>query len=333
MQIEGKQYFDEYVLVAPGSDYGRVMWGDIGEMENGTILEQVLDNHKGVLNVLHHVHFSFAINNCIQLPFQSIWHKYYALSRIDLNPDKRYCVIFTDISACRTDEKYFNELKSKKNITLVLAMVNTMIRKKKLLERRLSSFELVFSFDKTDCENNGFIYHPTNYSTAAIVKNNKVMYDAFFVGVSKGRQSILEKIYNKLNTAGAKCSFFIVGVKKKNVLGIHYNEWLSYKQVLSQIENSNCIIEVMEGEQQGVTLRAMEAICYNKRLLTNNKSIKDLSFYKTGNIMVFDSIEEINPEFVKNSKDVDYEYNNEFSPIHLIEHINRICEKKQKLEN
>ena len=199
-----------------------------------------------------------------------------------------------------------------------------MIRKKKLLEARLKCFDMIFSFDKADCENNGFIYHPTNYSTACINRNIKVTNDAFYVGVSKGRQNALEKIYSKLTAAGVACSFYIVGVKKKNISGIHYNQWLSYKQVLEEIEKANCIIEVMEGMQQGVTLRTMEAICYNKKLLTNNKSIKELSFYESGNIMVFDSIDEIDPEFLRNRENVNYGYNNEFSPIHLIEHINQI---------
>ena len=61
---------------------------------------------------------------------------------------------------------------------------------------------------------------------------------------------------------------------------------------------------------------------YGKKLLTNNLVIMDSSFYRPDYIQCFKSVEEINYDFIK--KDVgiiDYNYQNEFSPIHLIEQI------------
>ena len=85
----------------------------------------------------------------------------------------------------------------------------------------------------------------------------------------------------------------------------------------------------MDGKQEGVTLRTMEAICYNKKLLTNNQSMKESKFYKTGNIQVFKTIDEIDADFVMRKDKVDYNYEGEFSPIHLLEHINQVKSEKK----
>ena len=262
------------------------------------------------------------------MPFQRIWKRLYSLENIHMDPYKRYCVIYTDISAARTDCKYLAEKQKEKNITMVLVMVNTMARRGTLIEKRQQYFSQVYSFDKRDCETYGFIYHPTNYSMVTMDKRCEVTQDAFFVGVSKGRTHTLESIYERLQVSGVKANFYISGVKasERRKKRIHYNQWLSYKQVLDNIKKTNCIVEVMDGLQEGVTLRTMEAICYNKRLLTNNSSIKNSPYYNTGYIQVFNNSSDIDIDFVKDRSKVDYKYNNEFSPVHLLEHINQMLE-------
>lgn len=328
-QISGEQYFAEYILVAPGSDYGRAMWSDIEKLSNGTILENALRPCGRVLEVIHHIHFSFAINKIMQLPFQSVWKKLYSIESISLKEDKRYCIIYTDVSAARTDLDYLKKLKAKGNITLVLVMVNTMARRGSLIEKRMVYFDLIFSFDKNDCDRYGFIYHPTNYSMVDLQEVD-IAQDAFYVGVSKGRASMIAAVYEKIISKGAKAEFFISGLEsgEQKYEGIHYNQWLKYSKVLDYISKSNCVVEIMDGKQEGVTLRTMEAICYNKRLLTNNVSMKQSNYYSSGYIQVFEQPEEIDVDFIKNRSKVDYCYDGEFSPIHLLEHINREVESR-----
>lgn len=324
IQIIGEQFFDEYILVAPGSDYGRAMWSDIEKLPNGIILESALKHCSRIIEIAHHVHFSFAINRKVQLPFQNIWKNLYSLQTVDFDANKKYCVIYTDVSAARTDRKYLAELQQKDNIMMVLVMVNTMARRYLLIEKRREYFEQIYSFDRKDCEKYGFIYHPTNYSMVDLSEDS-VDQDAFYVGVSKGRADTIGKVFKRLKNGGAKALFYISGLEfgEKKLEGIHYNQWLDYGQILKYIQHSNCVVEIMDGKQEGVTLRTMEAICYNKKLLTNNQSMKDSKYYQTGNIQVFSNTEEIDVDFVINKEKVNYHYAGEFSPVHLLEHINR----------
>lgn len=332
LSLGENRFFDTYILVAPGSDYGKAMWQDIERLDCGILLENVLRPCGRVVSFFHHFHFSFSINRKVQLPFQQIWQKFYALEQVNFESEKRYCVIFTDISAARTDLKYLKKLSRQRNITMVLMMVNTMARRGTLIEKRLPYFVHVFSFDQKDVEKYGFHYHPTNYSNVKLDTCEKITTDAFFVGVSKGRAETLAKIFVRFKEAGLKSDFYISGVSRheKRIQGIHYNEWLSYASVLKHIQQCKCIVEVMDGNQQGLTLRAMEAVCYNKRLLTNNQAIKESKYYKSGNIQVFDCPEDIDPDFINCADPVDYKYEGEFSPVYLLKHINKIVEETEQ---
>ena len=68
-------------------------------------------------------------------------------------------------------------------------------------------------------------------------------------------------------------------------------------------------------------MRVYETIFYNKLLLTNNKSVIDFSYYNAQYIKIFDRPENIDYSFIKAELTVDYKYNEEFSPIALIDDI------------
>ena len=72
------------------------------------------------------------------------------------------------------------------------------------------------------------------------------------------------------------------------------------------------------------TLRTREAIIYNKKLITNNKRIKEKSFYKEKYINVFKSSSDIDVEFVLRDQNVNYaNYQEEFSPMNFLEFLSR----------
>lgn len=324
MQIQNN-CFDEFIMVAPGSDYGVAMWSDIKKIENAKFLDYVIESTNKAIQLLHHIHFSFYINSRIQLPFQSLWRKYYSLEKYGIDSRKRVCLLFTDISACRTDLSYLKRLHRCENITMVMVLVNVMHSKSKLLQKRLEFFDQIYSFDKVDCEKYNFLYHPTLYSKTTVSNDTlSISSDAFFVGVSKGnRYDILKVLFEKINDKGGKADFYINGIKDDvhHIDGIHYNEWLDYSTVLKNVVGTNCIIEIMGEGQSGLTLRAMEAIVYNKKLLTNNNSVKELSYYKSGYIQWFNDIKNVDIDFILDKEPVDYHYIGDFSPILFLERI------------
>lgn len=96
------------------------------------------------------------------------------------------------------------------------------------------------------------------------------------------------------------------------------------------MKHSNCILEVLIEGMTGATLRYNEAVCYNKKLLTNNKNIVNLPFYDPRYMRVFDSPDDIDVEWVRKQVPIDYHYDGRFSPTHIIDEILELEEQRQR---
>ena len=164
------------------------------------------------------------------------------------------------------------------------------------------------------------------YSSHHISKVFEVLNDAYFVGGLKGgRNETIYQVCNFLLSKGVKCmsDLMLIGnVEPKTIKGVYYYRgWKPYDEILAKVNASNCIIEICQKGQTGATLRYFEAVCMNKKLLTNNKNIVNFPFYNQKWMKIFSSIDDIDAEWVKTREPIDYKYNGEFSPTHLIDQI------------
>lgn len=186
----------------------------------------------------------------------------------------------------------------------------------------------VYSFDKKDCEEFGMEFFDF-YSMLPAKVTQKKLEDGkpriLYVGGcrSKERLNTLHALYDRLKEQ-AHCTFYLNGVDSvdANRDGIIYNHPLSYAEVVVLVQQHDIIVELMNGAQAGNTLRLKEAVCYNKCLLTNNFTVKDSPYYHADFMQVFRKVNDI--DLSRFSKNVDYNYNGEFSPCKLME---RIVEK------
>jgi hypothetical protein len=109
-----------------------------------------------------------------------------------------------------------------------------------------------------------------NKNQDVILKN-----DFYFLGAIKNRKNEIDNARCLLN--GYKCLFCI----PKNS-----EEFISYKENLINVEESRCLVEIVQGNQYDITLRPLEALAFKKKLITNNKHIKDYEFYDRENIFI-----------------------------------------------
>ncbi len=144
-------------------------------------------------------------------------------------------------------------------------------------------------------------------------------YDITFVGAAKGRGDLLRRIYTVLTEAKLECRFTIVGMSDPPE-GVS-TQRIPYSKVLEDELASRAILEVCSQEQNGNTLRALEAIMYNKILVTNNKNVRCCRYYDPRFMIVFDSEEDLRNKTIFQIQDVDYQYKNDFSPIHILDDI------------
>ena len=166
------------------------------------------------------------------------------------------------------------------------------------------------------------------------IKPNSV----YFAGTNKqNRIDKIHKVYDYFIKNNIICDFHVTNVpielmKKRNII---YNKFQTYDDILSSMQECECILEIVQPGQTGVTLRYYEAIAYNKRLITNNTMVKNLPYYNPEYMFIFTNIEDIDINWIKQDVVVDYEYQDDvgmniddFSPINFLEEIKMFVSSK-----
>ena len=308
-------------MVGQGSDYGAVRWSDLKKMNNAVYLEAPFIPLNKVLDTLCHAHSSFAINKRVLLPLKRVWKRMYSLEHAVLVPTDHYFVIFTDIALARYDENYVKEYKRRHpNVTLVLMINNAMYLRYRLLRKHLRHIDLIYSFSEKDAEDYGFLFQPDIYSEINPEDAPEISSDLFFAGNANDRADLLNALGQYMLDHSVNAHIYVQNTKdkdKKVPEGIHYNEWLNYASIMDENLHTNCILEVVGDRYTGMTLRTVEALCFKKKLLTNNYTIEHMPFFDPRFIHIFkkDNLDMIDPEFIKKRETVTYRYDNEYSPI------------------
>lgn len=290
------------------------------------------------LRKLRRIHFANPLNSILWLPMKRIWDCTNTLRLSDLDPSKRNYIIFQ--TGIKFSAHYIERLKRERNACIVLYMPDN-IRTMKIAQNkdefirfcRHYHVDQVYSFDKKDCEEFGAEFFDF-YSMLPTKVTQKKLEDGkpkiLYVGGCRSRERLntLHALYDRLKEQ-AHCTFYLNGVDSvdANRDGIIYNHPLSYAEVVELVQQHDVIVEIMNGNQAGNTLRLKEAVCYNKCLLTNNPFIKDSPYYHPDFMQIFNKVDDI--ALSRFSMNVDYEYNGEFSPRKLMERI----AKKDKILN
>lgn len=271
------------------------------------------------------------------------------LRDIHWQKNKEYYIIFGNPTLYPVSPMYLKNLQKQYNVHNVLFLCDTFTPKNSGRLERLGlqyikeymesvDFKYIFTFDHENAKKFGWIYHDDLYSSFSISMNKKlkkIKFDICFTGGASRREKELYSVYEYIKKNKVKSIFRMVGASK------NYSRYsseiittpASYSVVTEEVERSNCILEVIRPGQSGATLRYYEAVCYNKKLLTNNKNVVNLPFYDPRYMKVFEKPEDIDWEWVKERIPVDYHYDGRFSPTHLIDKIIELEEEREKKEN
>lgn len=141
-----------------------------------------------------------------------------------------------------------------------------------------------WSFDTSDCEKYNLHYNSQYFFNDINTNNCAAEYDILFIGKDKGRGAELIKLKNSYESLGLKCFFYILG--DTSLGDCYHQKYLPYDHVLSLINNSRCILDFVATNQVGLTLRPLESLFLQRKLITNDASIRELDFYSKENIFV-----------------------------------------------
>ena len=138
---------------------------------------------------------------------------------------------------------------------------------------------VISTFDKKDAGSYQLTYK-NQFIRPLPIQSTGPEYDYYFIGQSKGREKVLERITNQLKAEGFDGLCLIPQSSK---------EQISYQENIGNVLNSKCLIEIVQEGQSGITLRALEALVYQKKLITTCKDIVNYDFYHPKNILIWNN--------------------------------------------
>ncbi len=322
-------------IIIDKNDYYTICTRDLENQPGICLVNYPLDNRSIFLRTLFAIHNSRAINSVVKIPFKELWYKYYFTNQFENN--KPICFI---VSGRYISIEYIRFLKQ----TYPKCRIVKLYRDIKRVSRETlpeftdeicnELFDLQMSEDFEEAAENGYIYFHEFESKIEIAHADKYpLYDIFFAGAGKDRLPVLMDIYNTCRLNGLNCRYYLIRVPKENRIpyeGITYaDKQMPYTEMLYNTVNSRCVLEINRQGGYSYTSRFLEAVMYNKKLITNNPYVKNSPMYNEKYIRIIKDASEFDVSFVKaDSMKIDYGYNNEFSPINLILQIDELLSKE-----
>ena len=149
-----------------------------------------------------------------------------------------------------------------------------------------------YTFDPIDAKKFGIKFKPYFYPEEYMIDCDEkvdIKQDVFFVGVDKDRLGIIKDLHKKFEQMNLTDKLMIVATPHKKYSRSD-EKWLAervpYEKIAENIKQSRAILDIVQSGQSGITLRPMEAMFYNKKLITNNIYIKEYDFYNPRKIFI-----------------------------------------------
>lgn len=159
----------------------------------------------------------------------------------------------------------------------------------------LNQFDHILSFDSEDCEQFHFT-KITNYidpSWKSSIPYQACEYDIFSImSFTSERYQQVTHFLDKNPNLKSNVIFYIgesgkpeyikddrIKTSKKLLLGA---------ELAHEISNSRAILDILQGQQTGLSFRAYESMAYQRKLITTNPHITSYDFYNPQNVYVLD---------------------------------------------
>lgn len=271
-------------VIAGGPNYYEVAYADLFSLSNVVYHKSFIGGiESSVFKLISRINFNLWINKFIPTPFSAM--VFPKLFPHHFSDDKPICFIFFESHFAVYNTKYIEYLKKKypgsKFVLYMQDLVSSLPHYD--INSYKSRFDLIFSYDSGDCKKYSLYYFPTPYSYYDISHlDKKEPIDVYFCGAGKTRYKAIFDVYHRCVQEKLQCKFFITGVPESERIqgeGLIYDHPISYIENLSYVSASKCILEIMQENADGYSLRLWEAMMYNKHLLTNNQFIINSEYY------------------------------------------------------
>ena len=319
---------DKILVLFPPTTKHLGLLNDLKERKDVCLIEVGYKETNFIGAFVRKLYLSKKVNKIIKLPNKGIWYR--DISSKCLASDINSVLIIDGALNYIDEDTLLSIRQSRKDLKFYLLMINALNADSpsiNWIKEFVFTFpwDKILTFDPVDACNyemtyNGFCY----YSAHSIPNSLGKSTDIYFVGGLKGgRKQLILETYQYLFDKHVKCNFQLMVYEKsipvsKPGLTFHPLGWRPYEEILKDIDHTKCILEILQDGQSGASLRYFEAVCYNKKLLTNNKYIINFPYYNPKYMKIFSDFNDIDIDWILSDEPIDYGYRGDFSPNLLI---------------
>jgi len=315
LRMEAKKYIKKdgylidkdtvFLVFIPATDYYYLPYFQLYQYKNVYVRFSYINSNEFILKTFRKLSSNFLYGH---------------YSKIKYDSSKRYVAFFDgQYSVCSQGFKHYL-LNKYPGCKIVFHLGDLLSTHKNIKINEIKGFsDMVVTYDHNDADNNNLVYHSDPYSLlpSEMLKTNKEKSQVIFYGLAKNRVKDILQVYDMLKANGMKCDFGIPDLSAEDCESrpeLANATFIPYLEYLKRVKSTDCILEIIQGGSRGCTFRTWEAVAYNKRLITNNKSVKDEAFYNPQYIQVIDSFDTIDIDWLQQDIKVDYNYAEKLSP-------------------
>lgn len=149
----------------------------------------------------------------------------------------------------------------------------------------------LWTYSKSDSQKYGINYNTQFFFDSLAKLSSPIsvespVHKVIFYGRNKDRLDVLDKLSKELETSGADVSLVIQKTINTKHLRWLLEETQPYEDVIDLIRQYDIILDYSLSETAGLSLRFMESLFLNKKLITNNPAVLSEPFYDPSNIYV-----------------------------------------------
>lgn len=144
-----------------------------------------------------------------------------------------------------------------------------------------------WTFDLGDAKKYGIKYNTQFYFMNKDYKVGKTL-GVLFCGVDKGRFNQLKNVSNVLSDKQIPYDIKIIADETSTNLNdnLYTDKFYDYNSLIEKVKNCLAVLDIVQDGQTGLTLRSTEALCFDKKIITNNINLKNESFYSQDSIFI-----------------------------------------------
>lgn len=179
----------------------------------------------------------------------------------------------------------------------------------------IKHFDKVLSFDFNDCKKYGWKYRPLFY-IPELVKFQERKYDISFIGVLHSQRTQMVHLLNSSKDYNQLKKYIHL---YNNRIGYYFNKYFLHNPIYEGLSDSDVkhfclnivetnsiydntvvLLDYTNPNQTGYTMRTIEGLGHECKLVTNNKFVLEADFYNNSNILYYENVEDlkIDEEFI-----------------------------------